>query len=294
MNKVNTHKIFLFCLSWLLAGLVSAQNKISVKASVDKNKILIGERMNLTLEADFTSDKSIQFFSVDSLQHFLIVSKGKIDTSKTSTGISLKQVFQLTSFDSGHWVIPPFILNRRIKTDPVPVDVVFSNFDPSKDYHDIKDIIEVNPMEKKTWWKYLLIASVIVIAVIAWLLVKRKKPEKELSVKQIDPYQEAMQHLKQIQKETGSLKQYYSSLVDVFRLYVFRKKGIHSLQKTTDDLVIQLKQLGLERKRFDELAQVLRLSDSVKFAKYIPSDEDNKMTFEIIKNAIEIIERSNA
>ncbi len=63
------------------------------------------------------------------------------------------------------------------------------------------------------------------------------------------------------------------------------------MQKTTDDLVLQLKQIGLERNQFDNIAQALRLSDFVKFAKYKPSIEDNELFLKSIKNGIEEIER---
>jgi hypothetical protein len=67
-----------------------------------------------------------------------------------------------------------------------------------------------------------------------------------------------------------------------------------SLQKTTDDLVIQLKTLPLDKEQFDTLSQALRLSDFVKFAKYIPSEKDNEDCFEEIKNTIIKIEKSES
>ncbi|MBL7745490.1 MAG: hypothetical protein JNN00_18615 [Chitinophagaceae bacterium] len=88
-------------------------------------------------------------------------------------------------------------------------------------------------------------------------------------------------------------KEYYSKLVDIFRLYVEKKKGIHSLQKTTDDLVVQLKTIPVTRDLFEKLSQSLRLADFVKFAKYIPSDDDNRNTFETIKRTISEIEQLN-
>jgi hypothetical protein len=67
-----------------------------------------------------------------------------------------------------------------------------------------------------------------------------------------------------------------------------------SLQKTTDDLVIQLKSLNLSKEQFDKLSQSLRLSDFVKFAKYIPGKEDDSNSFNEIRNAIITIEKTEA
>ncbi|MEI9946829.1 MAG: hypothetical protein WDN26_21740 [Chitinophagaceae bacterium] len=74
-------------------------------------------------------------------------------------------------------------------------------------------------------------------------------------------------------------------------MYVSGKKGIHSLQKTTDDLVVQLKGLSIPKDQFDKLSQSLRLSDFVKFAKYIPSAEDDVSTLDAIKKSIGSIEQ---
>jgi hypothetical protein len=292
MDNLKFHKIILYFSFLFSAGLVHAQNKISVKASADKNKILIGGRIHLLLEAEFPSGSAIHFFSIDSIPHFVIIKKEKTDTEKTANGISLKQELQLTGFDSGHWVIPSFVLDKKIKTDPVPVDVIFSDFDPSKDYHDIKNIIELPEEKNQGWWILPAIISVVVIAAMIWLLRKKKSSAEIAPASKIDPYKEAMQQLQQILKKIGSTKEYYSLLTDTFRFYIFRKKGILSLQKTTDDLIVQLRDLNLDKELFTQLSQSLQLGDSVKFAKFIPSEQDNKMIFETIKTAIEKIESS--
>jgi HJR/Mrr/RecB family endonuclease len=81
-------------------------------------------------------------------------------------------------------------------------------------------------------------------------------------------------------------------LIDTFRLYVHQRKGIHSFQKTTDDLNVQLKQLTLPTGEYNELVQVLRLSDVVKFAKYIPAASENEHALEQIKKSIIAIENT--
>ncbi|MBS1920261.1 MAG: hypothetical protein JST17_08410 [Bacteroidetes bacterium] len=292
MYKFNFHKIIFGFLVLSAAGVVHAQNKISVNASVDKSKILIGERIHLLLEASFPSGSAVHFFSVDSIPHFVITMRQKVDTEKMKDRISLKQQLQLTSFDSGHWMISPFVLDKKNKTSSIPVDVVFSDFDPSKDYHDIKGIIEVPAEKNQNWWVLPAIISVLVIGAMIWLLKKKKSPKENSALIKVDAYKEAMQQLQQVQKKTDHVKQYYSTLTDIFRLYIFRKKGVLSLQETTDDLIAQLRRLNLDKELFSQLFQSLQLSDSVKFAKFIPTEQDNKIVFETIKKSIERIENS--
>jgi hypothetical protein len=282
--------IFFFLLHAATAAF--AQNKTTVKATVDKNRIFIGERIQLTLEADIPENEPIRFFIIDTIPHFEL-DRQKIDTANTSEGTSLKQIIHITSFDSGHWIIPSLVLGENLATDTIPIDVSFSPMDSTQAYHDIKDILDVKPAEeKKKWWLWYAIGgSVLVLGLIAFLLFRKKKPVLVTAPPPVNPYDEAMQQLDKLQKEKIDQKQFYSRLVDIFRVYVSRKKNIHSMQKTTDDLVVQLRGLPIDRLQFEKFAQSLRLSDFVKFAKYVPSADDDRDTFETIKNAIVAIEK---
>jgi hypothetical protein len=271
-----------------------AQSGVKVKARVDRNKILIGEHFTLYLEADIPETEAIRFFDLDTLPHFEFLEKQKIDTSNTSEGTVLKQEIRMTSFDSGRWVIPAMVLDQGISTDSIVMEVVFSSpFDPNQPYHDIKDVLDVEVEEKEDWWWYAAGGGLLLLLLILWLVLRKKPVKVKPPPPPVNAYEEAMNDLARLQKEKTAPKIYYSSLVDIFRLYIARKKGISSLQKTTDDLVVQLKSLSIPHQDFDPMAQALRLSDYVKFAKYVPAAEDDRSSMTAIKNAIEAIEKLN-
>jgi LPXTG-motif cell wall-anchored protein len=293
MNR-NTYNITLLVISVFLSVWAGAQSKTTVKATVDRSSILIGEPIRLTLEADIPQNQPIRFFQLDTLPHFEFLDKQPIDTTDTNTGTFLSQVVRITSFDSGHWVIPQLALYGDLVTDSISIDVGFTPFDTSKPYNDIKDIIEVKPVEEKKkqeWWYYIVGAALLLILLVVLLLRKKKKPEIKIAAPPPDAYKKAMTELEKLQKEKPDTRNYYSRLVDIFRVYVHDKKGIHSLQKTTDDLVVQLKELNMAKEQFDRLSQALRLSDFVKFAKYEPSKEDDRTVFDSIKGSIDHIEQ---
>ncbi len=294
MFFIPSHKI-LSLFSFLFFAIVShSQNKIAIKANVDKNHILIGEQIHFNLEADFPLHEPMRFFLIDSIPHFEILEKKKIDTVDNNGGIKLSQALTLTSFDSGHWVIPPLEMpgDKQLFTDSIPIDVGFSPFDPKQDYHDIKDVIDVQAQKKKKEdWYWYLVASVVLVAAIIYLLVRKKKKPTVSKAPPVDPFTEAKRELEKLRRENLSAKLFYTRLVDIFRLYVLRRKEIASLQKTTDDLVVQLRTLKLPENDFNKLAQVLRMSDFVKFAKYEPGDTDRQESFKIIKSSIETIQR---
>ena len=120
----------------------------------------------------------MRFFTIDSIPHFEILERKKIDTVDDREGIKLSQNLTLTSFDSGHWAIPSFELpaDKPMYTDSIPVDVGFSPFDPNQDYHDIKDVIDVQVKEKKeeTWYWYAAASALLIAAIIYFLVRKRK------------------------------------------------------------------------------------------------------------------------
>jgi hypothetical protein len=272
---------------------IFAQDGSFIKAYVDKNKILIGEPVQLKIEAYLSSRAVEKFALIDSIEHFEFLESPTFDSTHTNGGITIKAFYKLTSFDSGHWMIPSFFISMNVKSDPIPIDVVFSDFDRNQPYHDIKDILEIKSAKNKFEWWWYAAGGVLLFCLLILYLRKRKRILPGFTnVISISPYEEAITKLIQLERDKPGTKQFHSTLIDIFRQYIFRKKGILSLQKTTDDLVIQLKMLNLSKEQFEKLSQSLRLGDFVKFAKYLPSEDDNRNCFEEIKNAIVAIEKS--
>jgi hypothetical protein len=293
MPFIQPHKALSFFTVLFFTIFSHAQHKIIIKATVDKNNIVIGEQIHFNLEANFPPHEPIRFFSFDTIPHFEILERKKIDTIDNDEGIRLSQSLTLTSFDSGHFVIPSLELSgdTSMLSDTIPVNISFSPFDPKQDYHDIKDVIDVKAEKpKKNDWYWYVAASVFLVAAIIYLLARKKK-KTIVQAPPIDPFTEAKQELEKLRRENPAGKLFYTRLVDIFRIYVLRRKGIESLQKTTDDLVVQLKSLKLPVDDFNRLAQALRMSDFVKFAKYEPGDTDKQESFDIVKKSIENIQK---
>jgi hypothetical protein len=285
-RKKILHSTVLF-FSILITGSVCFGQTYSARATVDKHKVLLGEQFFLTIEV-IGSPEGFVLPNLDTIPHFEILDK----TDPEKKGNTYLQTYRLTSFDSGHWVIPAFRVTNQEATDTIHMDVVFTEgFDPKQDYHDIKDIIEVKPEGPINWFWWIIIGAALVLLVIIWLVVKRKKPViKDASSE--DAYKEALARLEELKKAHLPDRQFYSEVVDVFRLYVFRRKGILSLQKTTDDLVLQLSDIDLDKESFSALSQALRLADFVKFAKFQPADIEKPKTIDAIKQAIFRLEES--
>jgi hypothetical protein len=279
--------------------LTFSQNIPHVKATVDRNQILIGERIQLSLEVNSPLGSNTSWFSLDSIPHFEYLEKNKIDSVETQDGKLYRQNLVITSFDSGSFVIPALsftIDDKKYLTDSIPIEVDFSKFDAKQDYHDIKDILDiVNPAVKFIIWTVVAI-TLASVAMFVYLQRKRKIiviPDRQFIVSKKSPYEEAMESLKKLKEEklpeNGQTKLFYTRLNDILRLFVMRQLQISSLEKTNEDLILLLRQLNISRDQFSQLAESLRMSDFVKFAKYMPGKTDNDRNFEVIESSITLL-----
>lgn len=271
-----------------------------LKVSVDKQKILIGEPIHLMLEATVPGNVPLAWPGLDSLPHFEFVEKGKVDSTLRTGERYYRQYMTVTSFDSGTYAIPRLTFvtgNKKYFTDSVRIDIGYTKIDPSKDYHDIKEIIEVpNPYAGWIVWIVALV-SLVSLALVIWLIRKKKILKKlgaALKVQRLSPFEEAMADLRTLEqahlREDGSVKVYYSRMGEIFRVFLLRRLSISSLAETSEELIRELRRLPLEAEQFSALAETLRMSDFVKFAKYEPVAADMEQHHGVVRKAIEVLE----
>jgi hypothetical protein len=268
------------------------------RVSVDQQKILIGQPVHVLLEATVTGNAPLVWPVLDSLPHFQFLEKGNIDSVIHPDGRYFRQALTLTSFDSGAWAIPRLLFvagGKKVFSDSVRIEVVFSKFDPNKDYHDIRDIIDVpNPFAKWFGWIVAMVSVLSLVLVI--IMVGRKKlilvsaPSEAAAAPPLPPYEEALSRLDELARqnawESSPVKIYYTRLNDILRLFVLRRLGIASLAETNEELIGQLRRLPLDAESFSRLSQALRMSDFVKFAKYQPALSDKEESYRDIRGSI--------
>ena len=90
-------------------------------------------------------------------------------------------------------------------------------------------------------------------------------------------------------QDAASVKKYYSGMNDTLRIYLNRSMGLVTMERTNEELILQLSGSEMEKEAFTHLAGTLRMSDFVKFAKYIPDVYDNERNLEVIRSSIVLI-----
>jgi hypothetical protein len=277
----------------------------SVKTIIDRTDILIGEHIQYKVTATFPNGvyKVHWFVLADSVAHFEIVDRGKIDTTSANNNTILQQTITLTSFDSGRWNTPGFVINfdpvqddttLNILTDSIAVNVGYTPADTSSQLRDIKPILEIQVTDYL--WYYIggAILLLLLIAFFLWRYFKNKKKDPEtIFAGKISPYDEAIQNLEKLKQlnlqDPEAVKKFHADLGTIFKWYISRKQRISIMNKTTGDVLVHLTDNNLPAAVISNAATALRIGDAVKFAKYLPLAAETEECFTKIKDTINFI-----
>ncbi|MEO6488957.1 MAG: hypothetical protein ABIO04_03370 [Ferruginibacter sp.] len=279
----------------------------SVGVKADRNQVLIGERVQYDLMVNLpTPGYAMNFNLPDSVPHFEVIENINFDTLSTNGGAFLiHKKLILTSFDSGTWYIPSFQVivqrnntARTFNTDSILVDVGYSPSDSTNALRDIKPVMEVNVTDY--FWIY--VASIVLgLLIIGYLIYNyfknRKKKPVPVFHSELTPYQEAMKALDDLRKydlqKPVDIKLFHSSLTEIFKKYYSRKLGRNLFDKTTGDILITLNEQQ-DPGSVSAIAEALRCTDAVKFAKYIPVASESNHSAARVKVTIDGIEKNDS
>jgi len=285
--------------AFLLAGFFS-HSQVLIKTSVEKDEILVGEPVKVTIEARMPLGQKISWFMLDTIPHFEWMDKGMPVETDGIDGKIIQHSFTIIGYDTGHWTIPPYSIkvdNKSYSTDTVGIRVDYdANFNPAENYRDIKETEEVT-VENENKLKWLYFAGGGLLLLLLLYLLFRNKTAKQAAriVVPLSPYEEALQSLAALRKEkpaaADEVKLFYTKLNDILRTFLSKQFQIPALEETNDEVIVQLRRLGIPAEQFSKTTEALRLADFVKFARYLPVQEDNDRALIIIESAIQSLNK---
>lgn len=295
--------VVVFCFSILIHAFAQP----SLTTTIDKTGILIGEQVKLKVVATLPKqDFFVKWIEIpDSLQHFEVVEKSKIDSAFTNQKLTrLSQTLTFTSFDSGKWVLPQFNIDfnpsngdsaYNLYTDSFAITVAYQQ-DTTNVLRDIKNIREVQE-EKPVWYWIVLAAGLLLITVLAIVLYYYvKKRKKIIPVGPVlSPYQQAVQGLEKIKQldlsDAAGTKTYHTKLTEILKQYLSARQGPDFTSSTTAEVLMLLNQKGMDKAMLSATAEAMRCGDAAKFAKFIPSVKESEQSWKAIKQAIDFTEQ---
>ncbi len=308
----------LLILFFISFAIFAKAQDVTSKLKLDTNNVLIGERVIIDLEVKSAKGYHIiwpQF--ADTLGKLEIIKRHNIDTLLKDNNILLSQKLEITSFDSGTFVLEPFTFvyeksgtSNLLTTSTEPFSITFNtiNVDTSASIKDIKSPIEF-PMtfdEIVPYIIYTLIAiAIIIIAVVLFKRYKNKPKEEIIRYDASIPADlEAIEALKNLENQklwqSSHYKEYYTKLTDILRTFVHRRYQVNSFEMTSDEIMRELESKEVPLDAFNMLKGIFQLADLAKFAKMEPIANDNTNSLEnaykfinITKEMIEKIELNN-
>jgi len=286
--------IFILISAFAIAAQESAP---SIKASINRKRIFVGDRIRYRTEIVSRDDIEIEFpqFKDSKIGDCEVKDAGRSVKRSIFGKSSYINWLDITSYYVGKRIVPPIEIKyrekgegywRKLKTGEFifTVETVLPKGVKLTDVKDIKGVLY--PF---SWTRLLLLilAASIALGVIIKLILKlifKKKPPKL-------PHEIALGEIEAASKQftaDSEVKDYYVRISDAVRRYI---EGVFSLkapEMTTQEF---LRSLGdsskLQAAHKDLLVTFMEACDLVKFAKYRPARNDIEGVFNTAKQFIE-------
>jgi len=294
ISKFKLHIIYIVLAAFMSVNSQLVAQEVEVSAKLDTTQFLIGDQIGLELQVKQPIKEfvGIPFFDQDVNQELEILEQSENDTTLLESGhYIIKKRLLVTAFDSGYYALPPIPFlydNDTLKTDPLLFKVNTVPVDTSQAIKDIKlpygaplSFAEVYP------WAGGGLALVLIILIIIYIIRKIKR--KEPIIRRIKPKEPAhviaYRDLEKLKSDKlwqhDKLKEYYTVLTDILRLYLWNRYAIRTLERTSDEI---LESLIISDFKDEEAYKILKdifyVSDLVKFAKFKPVAEEHEKCFD--------------
>ena len=267
-----------------------------VRASIDRDSLLIGEQIELQLSASADPEALILFPEGQTFYPLEVVNESAIDTLSKRPQLSLRKTYKITQFDAGDYLIAPqqITINRNpYTTEAIPVrinDIVVDT--TAQGLYDIKPLGQKVP-EPKSYWPYVLIAALVASGLYVYF--KRSREKKRV----ISPFEEAISSIDRLKEieliESASI---YYSATSIFKTYLHRRLSLSTEQRTSKELIDLLDSLGKNEPYYQQtkeqqtsLKELLNRAELYKFAKQSVTDEQRSADLLLISQTIAAYEQ---
>lgn len=274
--------------------------QINASVSLDTTAMLIGDHVGMTLKISAPANANVFWPAIPDtiLGNIVVIGRGEIDTllSADKKQMTLTQPLRLTCFDSGFYTIPPIPFRYRVPPDTTLLEVSSAlamisvhtvAVDTTKAIKPIFGPVKV-PVTFREILPWLLggLAAILVIALIVWYLIRRKKNKPLLTFVPkaiLSPHEKALQQLELLKTkklwQSGKFKDYHTELTDILRVYIEEKFKVTAMEQTTSEILESLQgHPEFPASSRPRLQSILVQADLVKFAKAIPVATENEVS----------------
>ena len=297
-------KKWFIILAWIGATLNMAAQEPTIEARIDSMQMLIGEQVHLTLSVAVKDGQQVVFPFFQRTQMLTpgveVLEMTEVDTTHIDNDMMrLSCTYTLTSFEDTIYYLPPMKVmvdgkqydskNLALKVLTMEVDTLHpEQFFPPKDVQD-------NPFQWSDWsGMFWMSCLLLLLAVLAYYVYTRVRDNKSIVppikfIRKALPHQKAMKEIEKIKEQrmtaSENQKEYYTRLTDTLRVYLEERFGFNAMEMTSDEIIDRLNQE--DKSKLDELTELFRTADLVKFAKHEALINENDRN---LANAIAFID----
>ncbi len=267
--------------------------------TVDRTEVTLGDQVKATITTDLSNGKewrNLDEVWSDSIPGIEVASGPELDSKNPA---STRATWLISVFDTGYVHIPALRVVIRngnqldtFLTTDIPIQV--KSIEPdSSGLAPIKDIVR-QPFSLAYYKKYLPHALVIIALIIAiylwWKKRNRTVVAPEIIIPEPLPHEWALSSLDELETkrlwQSGEVKEHYSLLTAILREYLERRYDIKALEQTSDEIIGQLRGLELSSALLDDTAELLSVSDLIKFANADPGIDIHAAALMRVRNFV--------
>lgn len=253
-----------------------------VTAEVDKNEVQVGEDLNLTLTLTHPADGNYVPPPGSAFAPFDVIGMNEEKVSPIET----KLHYRLAAYRLPEELRIPALqiryregeVSKTLTTEPIPIKLETSLTPDITDIHDIKGPLDL--LVPRDWRLLVWLLLALLATVLAYLIYRklRKEPEAAAVLAPSAPLpaadEEALESLERLREkklvERGEVRLFYTELSEIMKRYSGRRFDVAYLERTTSEVLSDLKARKPGDERLSELRAILEASDLVKFAKLMP------------------------
>jgi len=286
---------YLIVILFLCTVYAAAQDRplIEVKSEVDTAVITIGDRIHYAITIDRQADLQIAKPGEGlNLGMFEIKDYTFHEPRKKDNRLIERYEFEISVYDTGKFVIPPFPVayfpsdtSQAFKIIEAPaIEIYVKSLLAGDEARELKDI--KYPIYFPFDYVFFISMGLVIILVgvliyLAYKLWKRRQERGYIFSPPAPPrpaHEIALQALDELfHSDWLANKQYkafFSRLSEIIRLYLEGRYFFAAMEQTTTDILSIMPRHESDALLLSKLDSILHLSDLVKFAKYIPDQDE--------------------
>jgi hypothetical protein len=202
--------------------------------------------------------------------------------------------FRAQAFETGKTAIPPFQVPWQVKgggagtarSEPVPIEIVSVLKGPQDPPADLKAPAELPPPPFPWKWAGAGLFALAAVAAAFWLWKRRRKrplaPAPAPPRRIVPPHELAYQELERLLASgllrEGRIKEFHVELAEIVKCYLAGRFQIETLERTSEEVLDEMRRVRVGSGAVGVAGDFLAETDLVKFARYLPLEEEIRRT----------------